>query len=234
MFINLRFKSPMQSWGDQTNTHTSGSYRGTNQFPTYSGVFGLLCACMGINKTRNYDKYTELFNTIKYVSSVAVRQFNILVDNQNMGGGYRKNISYEKKMVPLTSDRNDWVGMWNGDGTSNSKLSDREYLEDADFIVTIEVSDVIADDVINHIKNPTWMPTFGRSCCIPSTRLFIGSFDTHDDCINQAKQVLESDRLIAYMSEKPSGKYYTLDMYDVPVLTQAFKYTRRKVYKTII
>ena len=234
MFINMRFKSPMQSWGDQTNTHTTGSYRGTSQFPTYSGVFGLLCACMGINKTRDYGKYVDLFNSIKYTSAVAVRQFSILVDNQNMGGGYRYDIKYQKKMVPVKSDGGDIDISWNSDGTSNPKLSDREYLEDADFIITIEVPDEIANIVINHIKNPTWMPTFGRSCCIPSTRLFVGSFDTYDACINQAKQVLEYERLIAYMSEKPSGTYYTLDMYDVPVVTQAFKYTRRKVYKTII
>lgn len=233
MFINLRLKSPLQSWGNQTTTHTSGSYRGTNEFPTYSGIVGLICACCGINRTRNYDKYIELVNSIKYVSALATKQFNIVVDNQNMGGGYRKDIDYERKMVPLTSDRKDWVGMWDA-GVSSAKLSNREYLENADFIVTIETDADTGNFIISHLKNPVWSPVLGRSCCIPSNRLYLDTFDSYDDCILNAKTVLNSDRLIAYMSEKPSGKYYTLDMYDVPVLTQAFKYTRRKVYKTII
>lgn len=233
MFINIRLKSPLQSWGNQTTGHTSGAYHGTNEFPTYSGIVGLICACCGINRTRNYNKYIELVDSIKYVSAIASKQFSIVVDNQNMGGGYRKDIDYERKMVPLTTDRKDWVGMWNA-GVSSAKLSSREYLENADFVVTIETDEDTGNFIVSHLKNPVWFPVFGRSCCIPSTRLYLSTFDSYDDCIMNAKNILNSDRLIAYMSEKPSGKYHTLDMYDVPVITQAFKYTRRKVYKIIL
>lgn len=234
MFINIRLKSPIQSWGNQTNTQTSGEYRGTNEFPSYSGVFGLICACSGINQTRHRDAYTEMFSSIRYVSAVATKTFNILRDNQNMGGGYRKNVAHERRMVPLNSEGKDWVGMWRDDGMSNAKLSQREYLEDADFIVTIEVDAEKETEIVNALKNPVWIPVFGRSACIPSTKLFAGSFETYEDAIASAKSILDSEKLIAYLGTKPDGKYYAIDMYDVPVISQAFKYTRRKVYKTII
>lgn len=234
MFINIRLKSPMQSWGNQTYAHTSGEYRGTNEFPSYSGVFGLICACNGLNSKRNYQKYTELFSSIKYVSAVATKTFNILRDNQNMGGGYRKNVAHERSMVPLNSEGKGWVGMWRDDGMSNAKLSQREYLEDADFVVTIEADSEVGTSIVNALKNPVWIPVFGRSACIPSTKLFSGSFETYEDAIASAKSILNSEKLIAYLGTKPDGKYYAIDMYDVPVISQAFKYTRRKVYKTII
>lgn len=233
MFINIRLNSPMQSWGNQTTGHTSGAYRGTNEFPTYSGVVGLICACCGINRTGNHDKYIELINSIKYRSALASKQFKIVVDNQNMGGGYRKDIDYERKMVPLTSDGKDWVGMWRA-GISSAKLSDREYLENADFVVTIETDEVTSNFIASHLKNPMWFPVFGRSCCIPSERIFSGIFNSYNECILDAKKILKSEKLIAYMADKPENNYNVFDVYDVPVNNQQFKYTKRKIYKTII
>lgn len=234
MFINIRLKSPIQSWGNQTNTHTAGEYRGTNEFPSYSGVFGLICACSGLNQERNPTEYAKLFESVRYVSAVATRTFNILVDNQNMGGGYNKHIQSERMMVPVKYDGGDWVGMWRDEGNSNAKLSKREYLEDADFIVTIEVPDDISERVIQNLKNPVWIPVFGRSSCIPSTRLFLSSHESYDECISSAKKTLGVEKVIAYMSDKPRGKFNLIHMYDVPVVSQRFKYTRRTVYKTIV
>ena len=234
MFINLRMKSVLQSWGNQSNTHTTGSYRGTNEFPTLSGIIGMLCACNGINFNRDYEKYKTFTSSIKYISAVARKHFTVLVDAQNMGGGYRKDIPFQRMMVPVNTDGSDYVGQWRKDGDSNTKRSEREYLEDADFIVTIEVPDDISDELIARIKNPVWMPVFGRSCCIPSDRIFSGAFSTYEVCIASAKTILNVDKLIAYVSQKPEGKYYTFDVYDVPVCTQQFKYTKRRVYKTIM
>lgn len=236
MLINLRLKGPLQSWGDQSRTHTAGKYRGTSEFPTYSGIFGLLCNCCGLNRNRDFDDYMYLFNSLEYISAVAVKQFSILIDNQNIGGGYKSDDPIERMYIPRTV-KGTFKGSvgWKIGMLSNSELSDREYLEDADFIVTINITDnELALKVIEYLKNPVWVPSLGRECCIPSYDFFISTYSSYTESINDAKTILNSDRLIAYMSEKPSGKYYTLDMYDVPVLTQAFKYTRRKVYKTVV
>jgi hypothetical protein len=98
----------------------------------------------------------------------------------------------------------------------------------------IEADAEVGTSIVNALKNPVWIPVFGRSACIPSTKLFSGSFETYEDAIASAKSILNSEKLIAYLGTKPDGKYYAIDMYDVPVISQAFKYTRRKVYKTII
>lgn len=229
MYIILRLKAPLQSWGNDTNHKTIGRNKGTFTFPSYSGIFGLLCACNGINKSRNYDKYLELYNSIKYISSFSIKDFDLLEDYQSIGGGYDKEDDFEKNMTPKSVNNND----------QKTQLTTKEYLEDADFCIIIEFNNADKiNEFINNMQNPIWMPYFGRACCIPSTKLYSKSFDSYEKCIEYIKKdIFKIDNLIVYTSIRPEGnKYQTLQVEDLPSIDEnnKFEYHSRNIYKTMI
>lgn len=57
----LRFKAPMQSWGDRSRY----SSRDTRPYPTKSGVLGLLAAAKGIRRTDDIEELAELLFAVR-------------------------------------------------------------------------------------------------------------------------------------------------------------------------
>ena len=235
MYTLMRLKAPMQSWGNDTARFTDGGVRGTNPFPTYSGIIGLVASCMGINQKRNPEAYAELIERIDYVGSFAHKTFPIITDYQTMGGGYDTSDPIQKKMFPRTADGSIPVGKVNVQGISMSNLSIREYIEDADFFVVLRTEgDDYTERLVSRLKNPTWFPYYGRACCIPTTRLFVGQYETLNEAIDVVKGLHDVTRLIAYLSKKPDDKHSPIVQYDTPTTHAKFSYGKRTVYKTIV
>lgn len=244
MNIMLHLKSPIQSWGDHTNSMTKGQNRGTSPFPTYSGVFGLVCSCMGINQVRNPVKYTDLYNNFSYVGAYSKTRINLMTDFQVMGSGYNGNNQYKKCMGKKSSK-----GSLRGTGYVNQArlidgheltvgtLSHRDYITSSEFMVIIQVDDSVATSVINALKNPKWIPVLGRSHCIPSNRILFNYNDTINNMINSIKKYWkynENDKLLSYVSSKPNNRYSKLDIYDIPDINIQYKYHHRYIYKSFI
>ena len=235
MNILMRFKAPLQSWGDDSNSNTAGSKRGTSPTPTLSGVIGIIGACMGIDGKHEPDKYTELCKAVKLTHTLCKSNCRVLTDYQTMGGGYNANDKYENRMIPKTSDGETPVSVgWKMSKPSRSKLSYRDYLQDGDFCAIVSVDDSLSDVIVNALKNPTWIPTLGRANCIPSERILVNYGKTSDEYIKMSKSILKCNTLIAYVSDKPSERYTSMTVYDVPHETKAFTYNSRIIYRTII
>jgi len=181
MYILLRLKAPLQSWGDNSKTETCGAYRGTATEPTFTGLLGLICACMGINSNRNPVEYSNIKSSFSIAKIYSNNTPTILKDYQTMGGGYDCT-KYEANMVPrkINGKFPNSPG-WTQSLPSRSKLSTREYLEDADFLVVLNVKESICSKMIESLKNPTWVPYFGRANCIPSTRIYVGCASTIEE-----------------------------------------------------
>lgn len=142
----MRLAGPMQSWG----TMSRFTRRDTGKEPSKSGVIGLICAAMGID--REDDNNADM-------QALARARFGIRVLRQgDMQSDYHtaSNIAKAEK------------------GTKDTELSTRFYLADADFIAALESDDrKLLERVQAALKKPVWQIFLGRKAFVPSLPVFL-------------------------------------------------------------
>jgi CRISPR system Cascade subunit CasD len=235
MYILMRLKG-IQSWGNHTYTQTAGAIRGTNLFPSYSGIIGLISCSMGINQKKDKEKFKELKNKICFFDSYWKNEIDLLNDYQTIGGNYNANDEFESMMIPRTTKGTIPVSNgWNKSMPSRSKISNRDYISNGDFMVILSIDDSIANDVIESLKNPVWFPVLGRANCIPSTRIFQNASYNINQLIEEMKNIWNHDGKILCLLNKPNeNRYSEQTIYDVPDCDVQFKFHSRTAYKTFI
>ena len=201
--VGLRLHGPLQAWGGPV----IGDSRPTLNFPTRSGVLGLLAACMGIGR-----RETERLLALAEGTRVHVRvdaPGTPLVDDQTIQDN------------PRASD------------TRQTIQSKRTYLCDASFaVVVVPGPGTSPEEIAAATRKPVWAPFLGRRTCVLSTPLLvsheilaedpIGLFDSIErgprELIEQLRQGVgreetESERRVA--SSSWNADFY-LDVADYP------------------
>lgn len=142
----MRLAGPMQSWG----TMSRFTRRDTGKEPSKSGVIGLICAAMGID--REDDSNADM-------QALARAGFGIRVLRQgDMKSDYHtaSNIAKAEK------------------GTKDTELSTRFYLSDADFIAAFGSDDRgLLERVHAALKKPVWQIFLGRKAFVPSLPVYL-------------------------------------------------------------
>lgn len=231
MYFLLRFKGPIQSWGDPSKHLTKGSYRGTYECPTLSGVIGLINCCFGIDSSKNVEEYNSLKSKIKHISTYSKENYNVLKDYQTMGGGYDVDNEVSRKNGKVKSDGKKGVGFEIA-GKTVASLSTREYLEDSDFFMILDVEDSISEDFKNNLISPKWQPTLGRSSCIPSSKIYVDCGKTEEEYLEIIKSKYNKLNVIKYSSVRPNTNHKSLTIFDISV--DRFKNVQRTVFKSIV
>lgn len=134
-FLLLRFDAPMQSWS------VCGRHQKINvtaDFPTKSGVVGILAACLGIERGE-YQKLQQLSDSLSYSTATLSRP--------SVAEDFQATRSPEKQ-----------------------RIVKKQYLCDASFLVAISHPDI--DLLAAAVKNPVFIPYFGRKSYMPSRPLF--------------------------------------------------------------
>jgi len=231
-YILLWIESPLQSWGADSKF----GRRDTLPFPTKSGVLGLVLCAMGASGPQN-DLLAKLnLETLQIASYVRsklskdgqtrdkVSREPLLRDFHMVGSGYDDKDIWQKLLIPKTSEGKPAVG-------GGTKMTYRYYLQDARFAAVLEVPVDMADTISDALKNPVYDLYFGRKNCVPTERIFQGSFDStakawqKSEAIAQDKQLLEDFRVLDGEYE---GDLMTLN--DVPVqFGEIKKYHDRRV-----
>lgn len=177
-YLYVRLSGPMQSWG-------SGSlfwHRGTEVFPTKSGVLGLLFCAMGRGgpQKKALAEISRLPQKAFQIGCTKEKQrlTPILVDFHMVGGGYDENDPWQLECIPKTSD-----GKKAGNG--GAKLTRREYLQNVNFAVIQEIPEAWCEGVVKAFREPTWDIYLGRKCCSPALPVFGGIFDTEADALEK-------------------------------------------------
>lgn len=172
--IAVRLEGPLQSWG----TWSIGDDRSTHDFPSRSGVLGLVACCLGITRAMR-DELVRLHE----LCSVHVRvdrPGTLLVDDQTIQG--------------LNE-----VRLRNGDTrASNTRAtiqSKRSYLADASFAVLVETDEITCARIAEALRYPRFLPFLGRKSCLPATRLYSGEVACATD---------REDAILALFSGVPS------------------------------
>ena len=133
---------PLQAWGLDARF----DLRQTAPEPSFSGVLGLICCCLGRDRSASIDDLLTL-------------QMGIRVDRE----GYLLR-DFHSAMDVITSD-----------GTATGTvISNRWYLADAAFLVGLAGDLVLLEQIYQALRHPHWIPCLGRRSCLPTVPLAAG------------------------------------------------------------
>ena len=223
-YLLLWFEAPLQSWGADSKF----GRRDTRNFPTKSGVLGLLCSALGAGGEQRelLAALAPLHQTV--LSFVRLDRNNkeriesepLLRDFHMVGSGYDDAHWWENLLIPKTSEGK----KPNGSGT---KMTYRYYLQDAFFAVVMESPSDKADEFIYALKNPVWDLYLGRKNCVPTDFIYQGRFDLEAEAIQQALGVAREKNLaedFRVLDGEHAGEVLLIN--DVPI-----QFGERKLYR---
>lgn len=150
-YLMLKLAGPMQAWGG----HSYEDLRPSHNFPTRSGLLGLLAACLGVDRD-DAERQQDLARSL---------EFTVRSD-------WRK-----KKPVVKLADFHTVLDARKVDGKPNPYpvVSRREYLFDAQFTVAVAHSgqgSFTLDEVESALRKPVYTPFLGRRSCPLARPLF--------------------------------------------------------------
>jgi len=214
-FLILKLHGPMQAWGE----HTFEGLRPSANFPTRSGVLGLLGACLGIARNE-HERLQALADSV----AMAVR-----LDKRSVTR--KDGTARLLRMVKMTDyhtvkdAREGYVGL-----KSHETIQTwREYLYDAEYTVVLwnRPNAVLnLDELEAAVKRPIFTPYLGRRSCPLSRPLFEKRLETAN--------ALEALRWIApqggtiYSEEKADVRMKRVR--DVPLIQQPRQFAGRNLY----
>lgn len=167
----LYLDAPMQAWGHSSRFNR----RTTASWPVKSGVIGLLCAAMGIERDDEpgIARLAALNMKVYTLKNTGRR----LLDWHTVGGGYDPKTE-RQFMVPKA-----------GGNSPDTVLTDREYLLDCKFGVVLSGDAEGVGQCAAALENPKWGVWLGRKCCLPAARILEGVFDSAADAETRLREI---------------------------------------------
>jgi CRISPR system Cascade subunit CasD len=216
-YILLWLEAPLQSWGGDSRF----GRRGTLNFPTKSGILGLICCALGAGgeQTELLKEMASLSQTVLSFRRSKERE-TLLRDFQMVGSGYDDKNPWETLMIPKKSDGTAAVG-------GGSKITYRYYLQDAAFAAILEVPHGKTQFFADALANPYWDIYLGRKCCAPTDFIYQGSFATESSAIVHAIEVAQEKKLLEdfrVLDGEHKGESIVLN--DVPI-----QFGENKIYR---
>ncbi len=220
-YLLLWFEAPLQSWGSDSKF----GRRDTQNFPTKSGVLGLVCSALGAGGEQRelLSEFSSLNQTaVSYARFKKAGEHLVMQDREPLlrdfhmvGSGYEKQDPWANMLTPKTSEGKPAVG-------GGSKMTYRYYLQDAAFAVALEVPEGRADAIALALQNPAWNIYLGRKNCTPTDFVYRGKVESEAhalelaDSIAMQKERREDFRVVqGLLSEGEADEVFTLN--DVPV-----------------
>lgn len=179
-YLVLWLEAPLQSWGVDSKFNR----RDTLQFPTKSGVYGLILSALGASGPQRelLARLAPMPLTVYRYGPIKGDHTTLLADFHMVGSGYNEKNRWENFMIPKKIDGSKAVG-------AGTKLTYRYYLQDAYFGCIIEIQDRdLADRIGQALEKPVYDLYLGRRCCVPSDRIWRGCYNS----FQEAKEQLES------------------------------------------
>ena len=164
--LALYLDGPMQSWGCQSQFDR----RTTLAYPTKSGVIGMLCAALGIDRSDTTSIASLAALSMKVL---CLSQISRWTDYHTVGAGYDRDS--DKQHRPRKAD---------GGTRKDAVVSRREYLSDARFGVLLSGDGTLLNRCDKALQDPRWGIWFGRKSCIPASPITQGVFNDHPNAIS--------------------------------------------------
>jgi CRISPR system Cascade subunit CasD len=222
-YLLLWLEAPLQSWGHDSKF----GRRDTLNFPTKSGVMGLVCCALGQGGQQR--EFLAQFAPLKQTVFSFVRKNHkaekrdrepLLRDFHMVGSGYDDKDPWTTLLIPKTAEGKKAVG-------GGAKMTYRYYLQDAFFAVILETPSDLADSIAQALQAPVWDLCLGRKSCVPTDLVYRGLFDSEEEAIAYAKRIAEDKNLLEdfhVFDGQHDGEALTLN--DVPL-----QFGERKLYR---
>jgi CRISPR system Cascade subunit CasD len=222
-YLLLWLEAPLQSWGHDSKF----GRRDTLNFPTKSGVMGLVCCALGQGGQQR--EFLAQFAPLKQTVFSFVRKNHkaekrdrepLLRDFHMVGSGYDDKDPWTTLLIPKTAEGKKAVG-------GGAKMTYRYYLQDAFFAVILETPSDLAGSIAQALQAPVWDLCLGRKSCVPTDLVYRGVFDSEEEAIAYAKRIAEDKNLLEdfhVFDGQHDGEALTLN--DVPL-----QFGERKLYR---
>ncbi|RJR20372.1 MAG: type I-E CRISPR-associated protein Cas5/CasD [Nitrospiraceae bacterium] len=205
-FLIIKLHGPMQAWGE----HTFEGLRPSANFPTRSGILGLLGACLGIRRNEP-ERLQQLADSVGIAVRVDERDFRVV-----------KITDYHT----VRDARADYIGK----GKHETILTWREYLLDAHFSIAVwnhPGAAITLDALEAAVKRPCFTPYLGRRSCPLTRPLFESRLKAVDS--QEALKNIAPHRGTIY-SEEGDETVRRFRMRDVPLVRQPRQFAARNLY----
>jgi CRISPR system Cascade subunit CasD len=219
----LWLEAPLQSWGHDSKF----GRRDSLDFPTKSGVLGLICCARGKGgEEREFlASFADLAMQVaaytrKDRKGKAVSRQPLLQDFHMVGSGYDDKDNWSKLNVLRTQ-----AGKIPDKG--GTKMTYRYYVQDMAYAVVLEAPDHLAQDIHEALIAPTWDLYLGRKCCVPTEFIAQGLFRTSQEAKCHAEEFAEKKqrvRIFEVLDGDGEGESLTLN--DVPL-----QFGKQKLYR---
>ncbi|MBE0469986.1 MAG: type I-E CRISPR-associated protein Cas5/CasD [Methyloprofundus sp.] len=195
-YLLLWLESPLQSWGHDSKF----SRRDSLNFPTKSGVMGLVCCALGAGGEQKelLAEFSGLSQTvISYARSrkqgeeeiIKLDREPLLRDFHMVGSGYDDKDPWQSLLIPKTRDGKKAVG-------GGAKLTYRYYLQDAYFAVVLEVPNEKSEKITEALQTPVWDLYLGRKSCVPTDFIYRGIFTDQAEALKKAEEIAKDKKLL--------------------------------------
>jgi CRISPR system Cascade subunit CasD len=162
--LALRLEGTLQAWGDSSRW----SVRDSRPEPTKSGVIGIIAACLGWRLDAEGDRrVAELAQSLRM--GVRADREGILLRDYHTVGGTR------------SGSETPWTGLLTAEGKVkrnpaspglHTEVSERNYLSDGCYLVAVEGTTAIIEEIEHALLRPVWAPFLGRKSCVPTAPVY--------------------------------------------------------------
>ncbi len=159
--ILLRLEGVLQAWGD----HSKWDERDSGDFPSKSGVAGLLACAMGLERG---DPEIGRLSRELVMAVRADRPGVRMVDFHTVQGKPR-----------LTT-----AGGGQRSESASTIVSRRGYLQDASFLAVLQTTPEWQERILTGLKAPKWSLFLGRKSCVPSRPVLEGVTEEYDNVLD--------------------------------------------------
>lgn len=174
-FMALRLEGPLQSWGFESQF----SRRNSGLWPTKSGILGMCCAAMGID--RGSQREQELLQR-----SVETRLLVVALPRFIEFGRLDRRQLATRRITDYHTVEG--TRRASGEKNPNTHLTWRQYLCDSAFGAVLSGGRSLIDELrgingLAGIENPMWGLWLGRKACIPTAPVFAGAATSRVDAL---------------------------------------------------
>lgn len=226
-YLLLWLEAPLQSWGHDSKF----GRRDSLDFPTKSGVLGLLCSARGAGGEEKewLAAWVDLdMRLIAYVrkdkQDKPLPRLPLMRDFHMVGSGYDQKNLWQDLLVPKKSDG----GKPKGGG---AKMTYRYYLQDMAYAVAIQGPALLLEQAAEALESPVWDLYLGRKNCVPTEFVGQGVFRTAEQALHVGAQLAASkNRVCAFQVDQGEHEGEVLTLNDVPIqFGENKKYRDRRV-----
>lgn len=213
-YLLLWLEAPLQAWGHDSRF----GRRDSLDFPTKSGVLGLICCARGAGGAQTEwladwadgDMQVEAF-VLQNAKGQPLPRPPLLRDFHMVGSGYDDKDPWQNLLIPKTSEGKKAVG-------GGTKMTYRHYLQDMAFAVALQAPQNWADDAVAALQAPVWDVYLGRKNCVPSEFIYQGMFDSAEAALTAGREMAAAKHrslALRVLQGEHEGEVFSLN--DVPL-----------------